>query len=160
MSDFVEVPPQSTGEKISVVQLADGAGNNVDLQRIIHSDPVSFGKDARSAPRLTYHAVAQATTNAVCIKASSAIVYGADIFNNTDYPVFVKLYNKATPPNPASDSPLRVIGVQAGERAYFEIDCGLDGFSVGLGIAIVKGISDSDATAVAANDCIADLFYL
>lgn len=160
MSAYVEVPPQSTGEKISVVQLSDGAGNSVDLQRVIPSDPVTFGLDERQAPRLTYHAVSQASVNAVSVKASAAVPYGADIFNNANYPIFVKLFNKAVVPVPGTDAPARTIGVQAGVRAFFVIEKGLDGFSAGLGIAIVKGIADFDSTPVAADDCVVDLFYL
>lgn len=157
---FVQVPPNAGGEKISAYQVPDGQGNNVDYQCVVNQDPENFADGERISPRLTYHAVAQASLNEVCIKASSSIPYGCDIFNNSGYPIFVKLFNKATAPVAGTDAPARTIGVQAGERAVWHDPKGLAGFSAGLAIAITKDIADFDSTPVAAYDCVVDLFYL
>ena len=105
-----------------------------------------------------YHTVSAASTNAANIKASAGQIFGFNVFNNAAYPVFVKLFNKATAPIPGTDTPVFTIGVQAGVLATRSIENGV-AFGTGIGIAIVKGIADADATAVAASDCVVDLQY-
>lgn len=105
-----------------------------------------------------YHKVALGTNNAAVIKNSAGQVYGVKAFNNTTYPVFVKLYDKATTPNPAVDVPVKTIGLQAGLGVADEIGFGIP-FTNGIGIAIVLGISDTDNNAVVANDCVVDVEY-
>jgi hypothetical protein len=70
----------------------------------------------------------------------------------------VKLFNKATTPVPGTDTPFQTIGVQAGESAEVSINGGLT-YSTGIGLAITKGIADLDSTAVAAGDCVGDIFW-
>jgi hypothetical protein len=43
---FVEVPPNSTGEKIDVQQVPDGVGNTVDRQVVAIGDPSTYGNRA------------------------------------------------------------------------------------------------------------------
>lgn len=43
---FVQVPPQSTGEKIDVNQISDGGGNNVDRQVVSIGDPSTYANKA------------------------------------------------------------------------------------------------------------------
>jgi len=107
-------------------------------------------------PSLIFHRVALASNNAVAFKNVAGLVTGWQIFNDTEYPVYVKLYNKATTPNPASDTPKQVIGIQAGQSAEF---AGSFTYDTGIGMAIVKGSADNDNTPVALGDCVADIFY-
>jgi hypothetical protein len=109
-------------------------------------------------PSLTYHAVAQAGNNAFVIKSAAGIVTGWKIYNNADYPIFVKLYNLPTLPLPALDEPQQTIGVDAGLGEPSNSAGGYS-FSAGIGIAIVKGIADDDDTSVDPNDCVVDIFY-
>ena len=108
-------------------------------------------------PSLTYHKVSAASNNAANIKASAGTVTGWKIYNNGIYPVYVKLYNKATTPVPGTDTPQQTIGVDAGLGEPM-IGAGFT-YTAGIGIAIVKGIVDGDNTAVAASDCVVDIFY-
>lgn len=105
-----------------------------------------------------YHKVAAANNNAVTIKGSAGQVYSWNIFNNTTYPIYVKLYNETSTPNPAADTVFKTIGVQAGTHVSGGEPNGI-AMGTGIGIAIVTGISDTDNTAVAASDCVADIQY-
>lgn len=151
MSDsFVEVPPDSTGKKIDGEDVTVGL-NDVHRQRVI----LAAGQSPQGYN--VYHVVAAASTNAANIKAGPGQVYGWRIFNAAGYPIFVKLHNTAGTPTPGTGV-VETIGVQAGLPNSDSSLIG-DAFSVGIGISIVKGIADSDATAVALSDCVVDLFW-
>lgn len=116
---------------------------------------------ATSGGTSAYHAVAAASNNAASIKGSAGQVYGWSIFNNAAYPVYVKLYNKATSPAPGTDNGLliRVIGVQADTHVRHFNPCGIAGFANGIGVAVVKGITDTDNTSLALSDCLIEIDY-
>lgn len=103
---------------------------------------------------------AAASNNATSVKGSAGQVYGVHVYNNAAYPVYVKLYNKASSPAPATDNALLVrrIGVQAGTQRDVILPSGLP-FGSGIALAIVKGITDTDNTSVSANDCLAEVEY-
>lgn len=100
------------------------------------------------------------SNNAISVKASAGQVFGVHIYNNAPYPIYVKLYNKATAPAPGSDNALLVrrIGIQAGTQRDLSFPSGLQ-FSTGIGLAIVKGITDTDNTSVAVNDALVEVEY-
>lgn len=104
-----------------------------------------------------YHVIAAATTNAANVKASAGQVYGWSIFNNAAYNVYVKLHNTAGTPT-AGSGVVHTIGVPAGGGSNIHMASGL-AFGTGIGITIVKDITDAGATAVAASDCSVDLHY-
>jgi hypothetical protein len=108
-------------------------------------------------PSTPYHRISTADNNAHVIKSSAGTVSGWNIFNDGEYPIFVKLYDKATLPNPASDTPKQVIGVQGGTS----VAVSGNGFTYlnGIGLAIVANIGDSDNTAVTAGAITADIFF-
>ncbi len=108
-------------------------------------------------PSLIYHKVAAASTNAANIKAASGTVTGWKIYNDTEYPIYVKLYDKASAPVPGTDTPKQTVGVDAG-MGEVVTSAGYS-YVTGIGIAITKGILDSDSTPVAAGDCVVDIFY-
>jgi hypothetical protein len=116
---------------------------------------------ATSGGTSAYHAVAAATNNAASVKGTAGQVYGWSIYNNAGYPVYVKLYNKATAPAPASDNALliKVIGVQAGTHVSFSNSCGISGFTNGIGIAAVKDITDTGNTSLVLSDCLIEIDY-
>ena len=103
---------------------------------------------------------AAASNNATSVKGSAGQVFGVNVYNNAAYPIYVKLYNKATAPAPGTDNALltRRIGVQAGTQRDLTFAAGLP-HSTGIGLAIVKGITDTDNTSVAANDCLVEVEY-
>jgi putative Ig domain-containing protein len=109
-------------------------------------------------PSLKYHVVALSGVNAAVIKSSAGVLTGWNVSNDTEYPIYVKLYDKATTPNVGTDVPAQTIEVQAGVPAPFPVGPGIT-YSNGIAIAITKGMADSDATPVVAGDCAVDIFY-
>lgn len=120
--------------------------------------PVTHEAHAAGGGTSLYHAVAAATTNAASVKASAGQVFGYFVFNAAAYPVYVKLFNKASAPTPGTDTPAFVIGVPAGGGANLSFTVPLT-FGTGIGVDMVKGIADADATALAASDCVFSLQY-
>lgn len=104
-----------------------------------------------------FHLVFAASTNANSIKASAGQVYSVRVFNNADYPIFVKFHNTAAAPTPGTGV-VETIGVQAGTQLVHVLSQG-DAFGTGIGLTVTKGISDADVTSVAANDGVVDVFY-
>lgn len=171
---FVQVSPNSSGEKVAVTQLSNGA-DNVDIQHIVIADDATYAARAKvqnAEPgaadyALTtrracvgssiYHVVSAGSTNLANIKASAGRVTGWSIFNNADYPVYVKFHNTAATPT-AGSGVVYAIGVQSGQRSELDDDDGL-AFSTGIGISIVKGIADADTTAILASDCVVNVHY-
>ncbi len=99
--------------------------------------------------------VATASNNAGVLKASSGRLLGISAFNVAAYPVYIKFYDKASAPVPATDNPVAVFGVPANSQ-----DLNItfpDGrlFTVGIAYAIVKLITRNDNTALVAGDCVA-----
>ena len=105
-----------------------------------------------------YHLIAAATNNATSLKGSAGQLYGAAIYDNAAYPVYLKFFNKATAPAPGTDTVIYEVPVQAGTEREVHTDEGIV-FSTGIGFAVTKGIADSDNTSVAANDASIDLLY-
>lgn len=103
-----------------------------------------------------YHLVSAASTNAQFIKASAGQVYGWNIYNNATYPIYVKLFNKASAPTVGSDTPVRTIRVSAGGSSDVSKPVGIV-FATGIAICIVADIADLGSSPVAANDCVLDI---
>lgn len=142
-------------QRIKLIHGADGvnAGDVATANPLPTADyPVTAGGPS------TLHAVAAASNNATSIKAAAGQLYAVRVFNNATYPVYVKFYNKATAPNPAADTPVLTVGVQAGTARDVVMPKGFP-FATGIGMAIVKGIADNDNTSVLLSDCVADVEY-
>jgi hypothetical protein len=119
---------------------------------------VPQGGGSTEMSSLNYHKVAAAGTNAANIKAAGGFVAGWNIFNDTEFPLYVKLFNLATAPIPGSSLPQQTIAVQAGQTAVAAAGSGLT-YSTGIAIAITGNLADLDATPVSAGSCVVDIFY-
>lgn len=108
-----------------------------------------------------FRRLATADTNLAVVKGSAGRVYAYTISNTTASAKFVRLYNKATAPVPASDNALilRTIMVPANGIASHQVMAGLGGFTNGIAIDATGAIADTDATALAANDLIISIDY-
>ena len=104
-----------------------------------------------------YHKVSAASDNAANVKASAGQVYGISIYNNAGYPVYVKLHNTAGTPT-AGAGVVRAFGCQAGVTVTYNQANGM-AFGTGIGITIVKDITDAGTTAVALSDCVVGIEY-
>lgn len=104
------------------------------------------------------HTLAAASNNATSLKASAGQVYSYCVNNNTTYPLYLKFYNKATAPAPASDTPVIVFETQAGVPLCRGTEQGYV-FGTGIAWALVKGISDTDNTSVLASDGTVEIAY-
>ena len=108
------------------------------------------------------HLVAAASNNATSLKGSAGQLYGASVYNNTTYPVYSKFCNKATActcgTNSGGDTILYTVAAQAGTEREIHTEEGI-AFSTGIAYCVVKGMSDTDNTSLAANDAVIDLLY-
>lgn len=100
-----------------------------------------------------------ADSNLAAIKASAGVVNTLSILNDSATKFYVKLYNLAVAPTLASSVPVMTIPVPAG--AHVPIDCGPYGirFPTGIALAVTRGIADTDATALVANDGVINMVY-
>lgn len=98
----------------------------------------------------TTNIVGAASTNAVVIVATPVSVTELSVFNPTAAVVYLKLYNKATAPAPATDSPVLVVPVPINGLVSLNFGALGKRFATGLGYAIVNGPLNNDNTAVAA----------
>jgi hypothetical protein len=142
----IQVSLANTASNATAVSVSFAAGNTISLV------PVTSGGLTMK------HFVAAATDNTAFAKASGGQLYDVDIFNNAGYPVYFKLYNKATAPTCGSDTVVKVVGVQAGTGRTFLSDTGL-AFSTGIAYCLVKGIADNDDTSTALSDATVDMSY-
>lgn len=97
----------------------------------------------------SYNLAAAASTNLVSVRNAAASLLSLNVFNGSAAKVFVKLYNKTTAPVVASDVPVMVVPVNAGELASPNLGPLGERFSTGIGMAITGAAADTDATAVA-----------
>lgn len=104
------------------------------------------------------HVVAAASTNAQNIKAAAGRLLGWSLHNTTAAIVYVKLHNSASAPT-AGAGVYMTIGIPANGRTEISLAGGI-AFGTGIGLTIVTGAADTDATAVAANSVVGDLFYM
>lgn len=130
-----------------------------DVERVPTTDTLNDGTGGSEA----YCLVSAASTNINVVKASPGNLYGITVFGITTDLRYLKVYNKATAPVIASDSALW--------RFTVPIPCSVSGggatvnftkpinFSAGISIAVTGAIGISDATAIAANDCVVILAY-
>lgn len=121
------------------------------------SAPVSLNPPPPIVFNFPFHWVSQNGTNAFSVQQVPRTVRGYRIFNDSiHYPIFVKLHDTASVPV-AGVGISYTIGVQAGRSAQ-EFPVSII-FSQGLGMTIVRGIEDTDATPISASDCVVDLSY-
>lgn len=104
-----------------------------------------------------YHLVSAATTNATNIKNSAGQVFGWFIYNANAAARKVVFHNTAGTPT-AGASVFFSIVIPPLSGANVEYTNGI-AFSTGIGISTTTGLTDTDATAVAANDLVINIFY-
>lgn len=112
------------------------------------TDTLDQGLLVKAPATSAYFLNSAASTNAVSVKASVAVITDAVMSNSGAAAAFVKIYNKATAPIVGTDVPVATLVVPALGHAALDVN-GL-ALSAGLAIAVTNLAPDADATAVAA----------
>lgn len=132
-------------------------------QRVtIASDQTAFGINLTAGTTggsTPYHLISAATNNAQSVKATAGILYSYSAFNTSASLRYLKFYDKASAPSPASDTPILVIMLPPNNGGVVKsfpvgVQC-----SSGIAFAIVSGIADNDNTAISANDCVVNITF-
>jgi hypothetical protein len=99
---------------------------------------------------------AAATINATAVKASAGRLYKIKGYNAAAAVRYIKFWNKATAPAPASDAALIMFAYPLKASDQFDIDLTPIGFAftTGIGLTISTGSANTDATAVTAADIV------
>lgn len=108
---------------------------------------------------LTHHRISTADTNLVNVKNAAGSLTGFQISNLDTVPIFFKLYNKASAPVLASDTPIKTIMVPAGQTVIFDKAYYMR-MATGISFAITKGIAINDTTALDANKAVVNMEYI
>lgn len=96
--------------------------------------------------------------NNTLVSATARIMRTLDIYNRAAYPVYFKLYDKATAPVAGTDVPFWTIPLAADSGYSKEFPWGLP-VTLGLGYAITKLFVDTDTTAVVIEDVAGQMTY-
>lgn len=147
---------QFNGSAVALGQTTMSASIPVVLASNQASIPVSFGP-ATTGGYSIKHGVCAGSTNVANVKASAGQIYAVRIYDNVNYPLYLRLYNTAGTPT-AGTSVIETFSVQAGVSAYYPVFAG-EPYATGIGMSITKGITDADTTATLASDCEYDLYY-
>jgi hypothetical protein len=170
---FMRSPVLSSGESLNenhylridggycnIIEVINPGRRNHHLEVIIENFIGSLGADVTPLPpssEFPFHKVSVDGTNSVSVQQVPRTLLGYRIFNDSNrYPLFVKLHDTAALPV-AGVGVAYTIGVQAGRSAH-QFPLAIP-FNQGIGITIVRGIEDTDATPISANDCVVDLSY-
>ena len=153
-----------SGVKTPRVKLQWGADGTVVDASLAAPLPVELVPISDAGGCSVAGGVSAASNNATNVKAAAGKVYAFWAFatNATPATRYLKLYNKATTPAPASDTPFLRIPIPsatAGAGIALAFPNGI-AFSTGIGYALVTGASDSDNTSVAASEIVFQLIYI
>ena len=107
-----------------------------------------------------FSALSAASTNLTSVKAGPVTLTGWSITNSSTSTRYVRIYNKASPPVPASDAALIVMRFPfpAGMKAEAQLRMNAPWLSAGLAFDITGGAADTDATVTAVGDVSINLF--
>lgn len=107
-----------------------------------------------------FHVISAASNNATSLKGSAGHLYGGSVSNTNAAARFVKFYNKASAPAPATDNALILWTIQVPANATVLFVAPEGGvFGTGIGFAAVANMSDTDNTSIGAGDLSIDLRY-
>ena len=108
--------------------------------------------------RSAAHIVAAATTNPTVVKAAAGAFHGCVLANTAAAWRFVKLHNGPSAPT-AGAGVVRTLPIAPGGVLVIDLSAPI-AFPAGIGLTIVSGAADTDATAVAANDVVGEILFV
>lgn len=109
-----------------------------------------------------YKLTSAATNNATSVKASAGYLHSVNAGNINAAIRYLKLYNKASAPAPATDNALLLMVIPlpaSGGRVDIQFGDHPLYFDTGIGFAIVTDASDTGNTSTAANEQFVTLGY-
>jgi hypothetical protein len=109
-----------------------------------------------------YHFVTAANNNATVVKSRGGQVGVIVAFNVNAAARYLKFYDKATTPAPATDTPVFVVampGASTGAGSSVTIQHAGLNFLTGISVAVVTGLVDTDNSSVGSGDCTISLGY-
>ena len=137
--------------------LASAAPVTIQGTANVYGDTATFYKSTASGASTT-HLVSAANTNSTLVKNTAGKVLGWYFANTTAAWVYVKLHNQATAPT-AGTGVIRTIAVPPNGVSQFFSEGGAT-FTTGIGMTVVGGASDADATPVTAAALVGDLVWV
>lgn len=99
---------------------------------------------------LTHRVHSAATTNPTVVRAGVATLGMIEVYNLSASYRFLKLYDKASAPNPAVDTPIWTIPLEP-SGGYDKLPKPIN-FTNGIAYLITGAVADNDATAIGAAD--------
>ena len=132
-------------------------GGNLGTQAV--SGTVTANQGTLTAPT-AYNLNSAASTNLQFVKASAGTVYSITATNIAAATKYVKIYNKATAPTLASDTPVLTIPVPAAGTVNIPFGATGHRFGTGIAHAITGAAADTDTTAVALGDVKLAIAYI
>ena len=145
------------GAPVTVQGTATIAGSITNLAGAALIGDVGQQYRATASGSTVTHIISAASTNAAILKNTAGCVMGWHFANPTAAWVFVKLHNLATLPV-AGVAVARTIAVPPNSVTSFFSEGGMT-FTAGIGMTIVNGALDTDATAVTAASIIGELVW-
>ena len=156
-AQFNTSPTTITSGNVSPLQVDSGGKLLVNCTGCAAASTVSLVPQTSGGLTLS-HTVSAGSTNATSTKASAGQVYHVCVNSAAAYPVYLKLFNKASAPTVGTDTPVKILEAQAGVPICLASEEGF-AFATGIAWALTKGIADADATAVLASDATVELAY-
>lgn len=138
----------SEGSK-TIQEIAGNSTPAADAYGLTHRRPVVS----------TAHLVTAGSGDATSIKASAGTLKSVHVLNVNTVPIYVKFHDTAGVPTPGTGVVLSV-GAQAGLPRDFPLPDGGRAFTTGIGMTVVTGIADDDATGVSLNDASIEVCYV
>jgi hypothetical protein len=132
-------------------------GPDITLCRILEAVSV-ISPQASNGALLPYTLVSASGTNATVVKASPGRVFNFIATNVANQTRYVKFYDKATTPNPTSDSPDYILPLQNGQTITLALGVAPFVFHNGISFAIVT--SASGGGSVGAGDVVLSLSWI
>ena len=163
MSDRMRIGNENDNYDLKVN--ADGSSNVIQFiggSAVAVANPIpttAIAATANTGGCLTYRRISTADTNLAVIKNAAGRIYGVVVLSKKASACYVKLYDKASNPTLASDTPLMTFLVPAtGQVALTWTDIGCS-CANGIAMAATGAIGDTDTTNLVAADIIVQINY-
>ena len=152
----VELLPRPSGDSASAAPVTIQGTATAGAGTSLIGDIATQYRSTASGASAT-HLVSAATTNVTMVKSSAGKVLGWYFANTTASWLYVKLHNQATTPT-AGTGVVRTIAVPPNGISQFFSEGGIT-FATGIGMTVVAGVTDSDATAITASALVGELIW-